>query len=55
MAKMTYMRGARVLCQEGGPGPTARKQPEQGFFFFFFFFQSSTYFTVFRGGPMMVL
>ena len=36
-----------------GGSQTARKQPGQRFFFFFF--QSSTYFTVYRVGPMVLL
>ena len=37
----------------GGPGPIVRKQSGQGFFFSFFL--SSTYFTVYRGGSMVLL
>ena len=36
----------------GGPGPTARKQSGQ---VFFLFYSSSTYFTVYRGGRMVLL
>ena len=34
----------------GGPGPTARKQAGQRLFF-----EPSTYFTVYRGGPIVLL
>ena len=43
------MHGSRYFCQ-GGPGPTTRKQPGQRFFF-----KSAAYFTVYRGGPMVLL
>ena len=48
----------RNFCQGGwGLGPTARKQPGQCFFYFyfFFFFFISAYFTIYGGGPTMVL
>ena len=41
--------------QGEGPGPTVRKQSGQHCFFFFVFFLSLTYFTIYRGGPMVLL
>ena len=46
------MRGSRNLCR-GRAGLTARKQPGQRFFFCFVF--CPTYFTVYRGGQIVLL